>query len=237
MARFVLVTLAITAMYVGLQQAWLSLSPVAELIESRTEREWPQEAAAVAAAAREADQRLPPEWRVAAFRLGYHVGYLTERVGSFAMSEAKVREQVDTITAPRVKTAEDLALAMGVGPATALPVSTADEFAHIEDRIERDELGLAARVEAKASARHRHLLLLGMHVGVTVGAGEITYGEILDPKRRFIGHHAALAAVPAAAWEPVTRSPEGATGKDRLTNYMATLADLERAIAELPPLP
>jgi hypothetical protein len=35
----------------------------------------------------------------------------------------------------------------------------------------------------------------------------------------------------------VTLTPEGATAKDRLDRYMAALAALERAIAQLPPLP
>jgi hypothetical protein len=237
MARFLLATLGITAMYVGLQQVWLSLSPLAEMYESRAERVWPEEAATVASAARDADRQLPPEWRVGAFRLGYHVGYLTERVGGFAMSDAQVRTKVREITAPLLKSADDLARAMGVEPVAVLPVSTADEFARVDERLEQDELGLAKRMEDKASLRHRHLLMLGMHLGVTVAAGESTYGELLVPKRRFIGHHATLAAVPAAAWEPVTRAPDGATPQDRLASYMASLAELERAIAQLPPLP
>jgi hypothetical protein len=237
MARFVIVTVAITGMYVGLQQTWLSLSPMSELLLSREERSWPDEAAMVAAASREPDQRLPPDWRLAAFRLGCHVGYLSERVGSFAMSDDKVREQVRTITAPLMKSAEDLAAAMGVEPAAVLPVSTADEFARIEDRIEQDETGLAARMEQKASGRHRHLLLLGMHLGVTVALGESTSGEIFYPKRRYIGHHATLAAVPRAAWEPVAHEPEGATAAERLARYKASLTALEQVIAQLSALP
>jgi hypothetical protein len=237
MIRFVLVTLSITGMYVVLQQVWLGLSPLVELYESRAERNWPAEAATVASAARDGDRSHPPEWRVAAFRLGYHVGYLTERVGGFSMSDDQTREKVRTITAPLLKSADDLARAMGVEPAEVLPVSTMDEFARVDERLEQDELGLAARVEEKASLRHRHLLLLGMHLGLTVASGESTYGELIEPKRRFIGHHATLAAVPAAAWEPVARTPDGATAKDRLDRYMASLAALERAIAQLPPLP
>ena len=237
MARFVLVTLGITALYVGLQQTWLSLSPLAELIESRSEGSWPQEAATVASAARDADRRLPPEWRVAAFRLGYHVGYLTELFGFFAMAPEEARNKVRTLSAARIKAAEDLALVMGVGPAAALPVTTVGEFGRVEERIEQDELGLAARVEQKASVRHRHLLLLGMHLGVTAASAERTDGEFFDPKRRFIGHHATLASVPTATWEPVARAPEGATAEDRLASYLASLADLERAIAQLPQLP
>lgn len=237
MARFVLVTLGITAMYVGLQQVWLSLAPVAELVESRSERRWPQEAAQVAAASREADHRLPAEWRAAAFRLGYHVGYLSQTFGFFAMANEQAREKVRSITAERIKTAEDLAHAMGVAPGAALPMSTVGEFARVEERIEADELGLAARVESQVSRRHRHLLLLGMHLGVTAAAGERTSGEFLTPKRRFIGHHATLAAVPAATWEPVAQAPDGGTAEDRLARYMASIAELDRVIAQLPPLP
>lgn len=237
MARFVLVTLCITGIYVGLQQMWLSLTPIAELYETRAERTWPQEAATVAATARDADRRLPPDWHVGAFRLGYHVGYLTQRVGGFAMGDDQVREKVRTITAPLLKAADDLARAMGVEPAAPLPVSTVDEFVRVDERLDRDESGLAARMEQKASRRHRHLLLLGVHLGLAVATGEGTYGEILSPKRRYIGRHATLAAVPAEGWEPVARPPEGATGEERLKHYVASVAALERVIAQLPPLP
>jgi hypothetical protein len=92
-------------------------------------------------------------------------------------------------------------------------------------------------MERKASLRHRHLLLLGMHLGVAVAFGETLKGQDFSLKRWLIGRHATLAGVPAAAWEPVTRAPDGATGSERLANYMSALAALESTIARLPPLP
>jgi hypothetical protein len=224
-------------MYVGLQQVWLSLSPLAELYASRAEHTWPAEAASVASASRDADRRLAPDWHLAAFRLGYHVGYLTERVGGFAMSDDRVQAEVRAITAPRLESAQDLARAMGVDPVAVLPVSTVDDFARVDERLEQDELGLARRVEEKASLRHRHLLMLGMHLGITAAVGESTHGALLEPKRRFIGRHATLAALPAEAWEPVARAPEGATGQQRLERFTASVAELEQVIAQLPALP
>ena len=237
MARFVLVTLGITAMYVGLQQTWLSLSPLAELIESRSEGSWPQEAATVASVARDADHRLPPEWRVAAFRLGYHVGYLTELFGFFAMAPEEARNKVRTLSAERIKAAEDLALVMGVGPAAALPVTTVGEFGRVEERIEQDELGLAARVEQKASVRHRHLLLLGMHLGVATALADMSGGKTQNPLRQYIGHHATVARVPPGVWEPAARVHEAATPEQSAKAYQDALAALEAAIGQLGPLP
>ena len=117
-------------------------------------------------------------------------------------------------------------------------MSNADEFGRVPDRLDEDELGLASRLEAVTSRRHRHLLLLGMQVGVAASLTEATGSSqmqaLLRPR---IGRHATLASVPAAAWEPAATEPAGdtpasAVGRRIKRRSMRSTA----AIAQLAPL-
>jgi hypothetical protein len=236
--RFLLVTLGITGLYLGLNALWLALTPALEAVfESRTESDWEREAAGVASAAREADGRLAPEWRLAAYRLGFHVGYCSNVLGSVALSSPEAQAQVREILAPRLQGIEVLARQLGLGEVSLLPVTNVDEFGYVNDRLDADELGLAARVEHATSRRHRHLLLLGMHVGVAAALADISGGKLQNPLRRYIGHHATAAHVPAGRWEPAARVHEAATPEQSAKAYQEALAALEIAIAQLEPLP
>ena len=210
--RFLLVTLGITGLYLALNALWLALTPsLAALFDARTESAWARDAAAVADAARDADSRLPVATRVAAYRLGFHVGYCSNVLGSVALSPPEAQSRVREILAPRIRAMQDLGYELGVGEVSLLPVSNAEEFGRVNDRLDSDELGLAARVEKATSRRHRHLLLLGMHVGVAAALADMSGGELQHPLRQYIGRHATLAGVPPAGWEPAARVGEGAT--------------------------
>jgi hypothetical protein len=220
-----------------LNALWLALTPsLASLFDAQMASAWQRDAAAVADAARDADGRLPVATRVAAYRLGFHVGYCSNVLGSVALSPTEVQSRVREILAPRIETTKDLGNELGVGDVSFLPVSNAEEFGHVNDRLESDELGLAARVEKATSRRHRHLLLLGMHVGVAAALADISGGELQHPLRQHIGRHATLAGVPAAAWEPTARAAEGTTREQRAAAYQAALAALDAAVAELEPV-
>ena len=237
MKRFLLVTLGITGLYLGLNALWLAFTPsLAAVFDSRTAAGWDREAVAVAEASREADSRLPAESRLSAYRLGFQVGYCSNLLGSVALSGPEAQTQMRQILAPRIQGAQNLAQTLGVGEASFLPVSNADEFGRVGDRLDADELGLAARLEAVTSQRHRHLLLLGMHVGMAAALADLTGGKLQNPVRNFIGRHATLAGVPAAAWEPAARVPDGATPGEQLEAYRAALTALETAIARLDPV-
>jgi len=146
--RFLLVTLGITGLYLALNALWLAVTPsLAALFDARTESAWAREAAAVADAARDADARLPAPTRVAAYRLGFHVGYCSNILGSVALSRPETQSRVREILAPRIRAMQDLGHELGVGEVSLLPVSNADEFGRVNDRLDSDELGLAARVE------------------------------------------------------------------------------------------
>src|SRR6185436_5619051 len=103
-------------------------------------------------------------------------------------------------------------------------------------RLDSDELGLAARVEKAMSPRHRHLLLLGMHVGVAAALNDMSGGKLQNPLRQYIGRHATLAGVPPASWEPAARAGEGATPEQQAAAYQAALTALDMAVAELGPV-
>ena len=238
MKRFLLVTLGITGLYLGLDLLWLSLTPTLEaLFESRTAAAWDREAGEVTSAAREADGRLAPEMRVAAYRLGFHVGYSSNVLGSVALSSPEVQAQVREILAPRLKGIEALGQQLGIGEVTLLPVTNADEFGRVNDRLDADEIGLAARLEKVTSRRHRHLLLLGMHLGVAAALADMSGGTLQNPLRQYIGHHATVARVPPAVWEPAARVHEAATQEQSVKAYQDALAALEAAIGQLGPLP
>jgi len=236
--RFLLVTLGITGLYLGLNEMWLVLTPtLASLFDARDAAGWERDAAAVTEASREAESRLAPEARVAAFRLGFQVGYCSNLLGSTALSPPEAQARMREVLAPRIKGAQGLGQGVGVGEIAFLPVSTAEEFGRIPDRFDADELGLASRLEAVTSRRHRHLLLLGAQVGVAASLTEATGSSqmqaLLRPR---IGRHATLAGVPAAAWEPAATEPAGATPQAQWTAYQAALNALDSAIAQLAPL-
>jgi hypothetical protein len=235
--RFLLITLGITGLYLGLNTFWLSLTPWLDAwFDGSRVAGWEREAAEVRDASREADGRLPPEARVAAYRLGYHVGYSSNLLGSVVLSGAEAQARMREILAPRITAAEELGQQLGVGKIALLPVSNAEEFGRVPDRLDADELRLAARLEAETSRRHRHLLLLGMQVGAGAALAQVTGGDLHARLRALAGRHATLAAVPAQAWEPVTVEPPGDTDDERLAAYQAALTALETAVAQLAPL-
>ncbi len=88
------------------------------------------------------------------------------------------------ILAPRIQAIRILGQELGVGEVSLLRVSNTDEFGRVNDRLDADELGLAARLEAAASRRHRHLLLLGVHVRRGRGAGRCDGGRVQSPTAR-----------------------------------------------------
>lgn len=236
-ARFLLVTLGITGLYLALNAMWMTLAPsLYRLTDARVEAGWQREAAEVAQASRRADGRLPASSRLDAYRLGFQVGYCSNILGSVSMQSPEVQARFKAVLEPRIAGAQGLARTLGVGEVTLLKVTNVDEFAHIPDRLDGDELGLADRLEAVTSRRHRHLLLLGMQVGVGASLVQVTGGRVHEQLRPLAGRHATLVGVPAPAWEPVTVAPLGATPDERLAAYQKALNDLDAAVGRLEPL-
>ena len=237
-ARFLLVTFGITGLYLGLNALWMTLAPsLYQLTDARVEAGWGREADEVAQVSRQADNRLAAASRLDAYRLGFNVGYCSNLLGSVALSSPEVQARLKAVLEPRLAGVQDLARRLGVGDATLLKVTNVEEFGRVPDRLDADELGLANRLEAVTSRRHRHLLLLGMQVGAGAALTQVTGGQVHNQLRPLAGRHATLAGVPAGAWEPVTVAPAGATAEERLAAYEKALSDLDAAVGSLPPLP
>ena len=236
-ARFVVITLGITGLYLGLNAFWLTLAPSILRWTGAGEADWQREATLVARASRVAEEELPPSSRPDAYRLGFQVGYCSNVLGSVALSSAEVQARFKDALEPRLAAAQDLAHKLGVGDVSVLRVTNVAEFGNLPSRLDADELGLAARLEGMTSLRHRHLLLLGMQVGAAAALAQMTGGRLHEQLRPLAGRHATVAGVPAQAWAPVTVEPEGATADERLAAYQKTLNALDAAIAALTPLP
>jgi hypothetical protein len=234
--RFVLVSFALAGTYLLLQQFWLGAAELgagwqAQLGASSGARD----AERVAARSREAETRLPAEWRAGAFRLGWQVGYVAELLGSQALSDAALRQQGEARLAPLVAQAVTLAESMGVGPARWPSVSTADEFARLQSRFEDDESGLGQRIENTLSLRHRHLYLAGVHAGINQAVVNTSGGSLFNgSSAALFVRHATLAGVPPESWLALARAPDGDTPAIRRARFQAALATFDAALAASP---
>lgn len=190
------------------------------------------EAGDLAARSRSGAAALPPGHRVAAFRLGYEVGWASEFAGSFAMSDPRAQAEARAIADAHVRLAREQAGALGIDAAAVLPLPsrTLTDFVRLQERFEADEGGLAARVAAALTPVHRHLFLLGATVGNDAakvqGSGGKLSGAQVEPIRR----HATLAGVAPALWQPLAAD----LGKEPPTVVLERhRAALERLVAAL----
>ena len=191
-----------------------------------------REAAQIALDARAANQRLPAGHRLAAFRMGFELGYVSELTGSVSRSNAELRAKVQTLADARVATSRAMALALGVPEEAALPVRTLQEFGELAQRIDDDENGAAARIEHRLSTLHRHLYLLGAQLGVEAARIETTGGQMSLPPAKSIMRHATLAGIDAALWEKLARMPRDETPAQVLARYRDALNALGAVLAQ-----
>jgi len=234
--RVIVFTLTITALYLLLQHIELLLFGMAfekGAFDWVTASRFDSEAEKVAAASREALARLPPESRIFAWRLGFQLGYVSEYAGSVAMSEPAVREKANQLVAPRMNDAERLARALGVGRVSPLAVRNIQEFGSLRQRIETDESGIGGRIAEKLSPYHRHLFLLGMHIGSEMAMIEATQGTLTNPPRDEIRRHAGIVGIQPQIWAPLTESPSGEQPQQVWSRYQNGIAAIEHSIAEL----
>ncbi len=209
---------------------WLDADPAAKL---------QKEAEQVAAASRDALQRLPPGHRLATLRLGYGLGYTSQLVGVYAMSppavQAAARERAEPVLAAARQQAKDLAL----GEVDALPARSLREFTELGARYEADENGLAARIERQLSPLHKHLYLLGAQVGGEMARVDDSGGKFALPPATPIRRHAVLAGLDAAVWQPLIAEPREETPQQVVQRYRravdALAAEAARLDAETPP--
>ena len=188
------------------------------------------EAAELAARSKALAAPLPAGHRPATFRLGYEIGYASELVGSFVTSDAAVREKAAAIGAAHVAVAQQQARALGLGDVGALPMRSAAEFFALGERVEKDENGLGARIETRLTPIHRHLYLLGAHVGGEAARVEGSGGKFALPPATLIRRHATLAGVAPALWQPLAAEARGETPEHVLARYRSAVNSLAVAL-------
>ncbi|MBX3645250.1 MAG: hypothetical protein KF720_19490 [Rubrivivax sp.] len=237
--RVLAYTLALALAFVLLGRAQVALfsAPLTQrllqgigLVDGHSDARLRDEAAAVAAASQAAMLAAPAGHRLATLRLGYELGYASERGGLFAMAPAASREQAWQQLAPQQAAADALARRLGVPAAPALRSTSLREFTEIATRYEADENGLAARLQQQLSPWHRHVYLLGVQLGIEAARLDTTAGESMQPAAALIRRHAALAGIDPALWQPLTTPPDG-DAAGRLPHYRAAVQALAGALA------
>ena len=158
-----------------------------------------RQAEQVAAESRAALERVPGQ-RLAAFRIGYDLGYASSLMGSYAMSAPAVQARARTIAAKHLAfRAASWRERLGIADIAELPVHNPKEYVALNERFEADENGVAAVIEKRLSLAHRHLYLLGAQLGGEASTVESSGGELTQPPVPLIRRHATLAGVDAGA--------------------------------------
>jgi hypothetical protein len=208
--RIIGITIVITVLYLLLQQVWLGMTGLLSgqsFLERPSAAELEQEAKRVAKASKGALQTAPASSRHDIWHLGFHLGYVSEFVGSYAMSAEAVQAKARQLTEPVLVEANRLAETLGLGSVSPLVTQTLDDFGRLTNRIEADETQLAERIARAYSPHHQHLFLLGMHLGAEAARIQGSGGKISLPPRAQIRLHATLSGIPPAIWEPLAAAP------------------------------
>jgi len=176
---------------------------------------------------------LPSGHRSAAFRLGYELGWASEFVGSYAMSDPGVQSRAKAIGDAHVAVARAAARRIGIddGIVAALPSRTLTDFVRVQERFERDESGIAARVEAQLTPVHRQLFLFGTVVGADAATVDGSNGKLAQPSIEAIRRHATLAGVAAETWQPLVADPRGASPEVVVARHRAAVDIVLSALA------
>jgi hypothetical protein len=238
--RIIGITIVITVLYLLLQQVWLGMTGLLSgksFLERPTAAELEQEAKRVAEASKAALQTAPASSRHDIWHLGFHLGYVSEFVGSYAMSAEEVQVKARQLTEPVLVEANRLAESLGLGSVSPLVTQTLDDFGRLTNRIEADETQLAERINRAYSPHHRHLFLLGMHLGAEAARIQGSGGKISLPPRAQIRRHATLTGIPPAIWEPLAAPPGyREQPSEVVTRYRNGLGALVASLSAAPPV-
>lgn len=173
--RFLAATAAITLLYLGVQAVWMwgaGQLAVRGWTLNDPARTYAAQAADVAARSRQAEAALAPTVPRQIFQLGFEYGYLSQWLGGYGDQPDQIMELLSRPVAAHIQRMNQLAGELGVAPVTRLSVRTAADFSQLNQRIEDDGAGVAARVERASSLRLRHLFLLAALVGTQAAALE-----------------------------------------------------------------
>ncbi|NTV72031.1 MAG: hypothetical protein HGA71_18060 [Azonexaceae bacterium] len=231
--RFLLATLAITLLYLGIQAFWMwgaaELAHVGWTVNDPA-RTYAEEAAEIAEKSQPREQTLDPQFPRRVFVLGFEYGYLSQWLGGYGQQPAEIMAQLSRPVEGHIRRLDETAVLLGVAPVSLLPVRTAADFSGLTQRIEDDPEGVAGRVEQSSSPRLRHVFLLAAHVGTMSAALESPpAGTMPIPATQLIGMHGVLGGIPEALWRPLGRVSRG-TPEEVRRDYNAAATRLEAAL-------
>jgi hypothetical protein len=231
--RMLISTVVLTLLYITLSELLVGVFMAGHsrgFLPNFGESNLADEAKKIAAASAAGAAKLTPEPRLAAWYLGGNIGYVSQFLGPFALSDTTVQQRVRAEMASSLTTAKRSADFLQVGPATALESRTLAEFINLGARIEADETGLATRIAERVSPQHKELFMLGMYVGMQMAT--LDFKLDLRPLLRSleIKRHATLAGLSRAEWEPLAKLPEGNTPQELTTTYRNTVVAADSAI-------
>lgn len=206
----------------------------AGLLETAPDDALRRQAAAVAEQSSKAIARLPAGHRIAVLRMGYEIGYASELTGSVALSDEDLQQNVRWLADKHVQVAQQMAAQLGIGPEAPLTTTNLQQFTELSSRIENDESGAAARIERQLSPLHRHLFLLGAHLGCEHARIETTGGKLTSPQVRLIRQHATLAGIDIELWRPLVITPAGESPEQVMARYQTALARLAQEVQRMP---
>ena len=162
--RFLLATVAITLLYLGVQTIWMfGASHLAHIgwTVNDPAKTYAAEAAAIAEKTRAREATLDPQFARRTFELGFEYGYLSQWLGGYGRQSDEIMRQLSRPVDGHIRRLNELAEQLGVAPIDRLPVNTAADFGELTQRIEADPAGAAGRIEQAGSLRLRHLFLFG----------------------------------------------------------------------------
>lgn len=233
--RFLLATLAITALYLGIQAVWMwGASQLGQRgwTVNDPALTYATEATAIAQRSRQREAALDPRFAQRVFQLGFEYGYLSQWLGGYGQQTEEVMQQLSRPVEAHICRLDELAAHLGVAPVTRLPVRTAADFNGLTERIEEDPTGIAERIEQVGSPRLRHLFLFAAHVGTQAAALEPPGDLTPIPATLLIGMHATLAGVPEPLWRPLGRVPRGP--RDTMhRDYQTAVSNMDNWLASV----
>ena len=192
---------------------WLDADPAARL---------QQEAAQVAAASRDALQRLPSGHRLATLRLGYALGYTSQLVG--VIRDVAAGGAGRGAAARRADAGRGAPAGHGTGPGRGAGAAGAQPA-----RVHRTGRALRGRRErpgARASKRSCRRCTATCTCWARRSGGEMARvedsgGQFALPPATPIRRHAVLAGIDAAVWQPLIVEPRDETPAQVVQRYRA----------------
>jgi hypothetical protein len=237
--RFIVATMLVALLYVGLQEAELAI--FGRFLDSGSVPTWmltgdaqQDEARRVAEASAAREASLTTQHRCAALELGYHLGYTAEAIGVVAGVDASLQAQMKPVLSPHEQRSKELAALLGISEAAPLAIRTANDLIRLAHRIEADENGVAQRIEAATTLRHRHLYLIGAHAGLVsaqLDTAAVRGGTYAAAPSLQIARHASAAGVSRKWWGPLVEfSTSGEEPNAVAEKYRSSIAALIQAL-------